>query len=307
MRNLRSHLSISDENHNILILGKKDNKDNIENSINDISVDQKSLTIVDIDTQALPLSENFDLVILVFDHNPTALEVNLKCKPFKDRGIPVVFGHDQRGLFYNKSDWRSADLTMAGMFYLASQYLKHIDEKGSYVEFGVFDGRSFTCAYHNLNDICTSFIGFDSFAGIQGSIQSENFLYNDGDYYANIETFWHNMKVAGVDQNRVKAIKGDFRQTLTTSNPSVYGIDSISIAHIDADITEAALLALEFISPALIDGALLMFDEYHAFSASNKMGERLAHKLWLEKHPEFETEIYRNYNPVSRSFIVHRA
>lgn len=300
MRNLLEHLSSVSSTAKVLVIGDQPLFDKALNNAG------ANVIAVDAGSQNIPLDGDFELVILVFNKNATALEVNAKCRSFKDRGIPVVFGHDQRGLFFDKSDWRSSDLTMAGMFYLASHYLTHTQETGAYAEFGVFDGRSFSCAYHNLKDICTGFIGFDSFAGICGALEDEEMLYRDGDYYANLETFWHNMKVAKVDTGRSEAVKGPFQQTLSGHEPADYGIDRIAVAHIDCDIAEPALLALEFISPALIDGALIMFDEYHAFSASNNRGERLAHRLWLENHPEFETELYRNYNPVARSYIVHR-
>ncbi len=170
----------------------------------------------------------------------------------------------------------------------------------------MFDGRSFTMACHALKGVCADFYAFDSFKGIVGANKNEEQLYQDGAYYANLETFWHNMKVSGCSELPIKAIQDPFQEMLLQKIPYELGIEHISIAHIDSDVYEAAILALEFITPALLNGALILFDEFHAFGANNNKGERKALKEWLQKNPHFSVEIYRNYGSVARSYIVHK-
>jgi hypothetical protein len=80
----------------------------------------------------------------------------------------------------------------------------------------------------------------------------------------------------------------------------------VSVIHIDTDVYEPSLLALEFVAPALVQGSLLLLDDYDHLAASDAKGERRAVHEWLRNHPEFDLEPYRNYAIFSRAFIVHR-
>jgi O-methyltransferase len=192
------------------------------------------------------------------------------------------------------------------MFSLASQYVPMVARGGSYVEFGVFDGNSMTIAYHALKGVCKSFYAFDSFQGIGGALESEATRFRDGQYAASLETFRYNLRFNNVDERRVQVVPGFFQETLRNRTPADLGIDKASIAHIDTDVYEPALLSLEFIAPALPQGALLLFDDYDQLAASNDRGERRAIREWLKAHPELELEPYRNYGVACRAFIVHR-
>ena len=101
-------------------------------------------------------------------------------------------------------------------------------------------------------------------------------------------------------------MQGVFQETLEGKTALDYDIDFISIVHIDSDIYKAAILALEFVFPCLIDGALILFDEFHSFGANNNKGERRALREWLDRHKEISAEIYRNHTAVARSYIIHR-
>ena len=251
---------------------------------------------------ALADDADLELVIVVGKDTPSAVTLYAHCDHFKRKGLPVVFGN-QRNLFFAPPTWQS--MHMAGMFYRASQYFRDFGQGGSYAEFGVFDGRSFTLAFHALRNVCARFYAFDSFEGIVGSQEEEQEIYTEGLYYANLETLRHNMRVAGVDSSRTHAIKGAFQDTLK-AGPSRYGIESVSVCHIDSDIYEAAYLALNFIEPALQDGALLLFDEYNAFGADPNRGERRALTQWLRENPSVSVEHYRNYTAIASAFIFRR-
>jgi hypothetical protein len=192
-----------------------------------------------------------------------------------------------------------------GMFWLASKYIPMVT-RGAYVEFGVFDGNTMTRAFHALKGVCSGFYAFDSFQGIGGAMESEKTHFKDGQYAASLDSFRYNLRLHNVDDTRIQAVPGFFQDTLPGRQPSDFGITQASIVHIDTDVYEPALLSLEFIAPALPQGALLMFDDYDHLQASNDKGERRAVRDWLAKHPEFELEPYRNYGVCCRSFIVHR-
>jgi hypothetical protein len=109
-----------------------------------------------------------------------------------------------------------------------------------------------------------------------------------------------------VDETRVRVVPGLFQDTLADHTPGDIGLTSLSIVHIDTDIYEPARLALEFVSPVLPQGALLLFDDYDQLAASNARGERRAVADWLLAHPEFSLEPYRTYGTFCRAFLVHR-
>jgi len=93
-----------------------------------------------------PPEDSYSLVICMGRDNAQTHRLYALANPFKKANIPVVFGNPQRGLIFTSPTWRDVDLHMSGMFYLANQYIRSIGMKGSYAEFGVFDGRSMTLA-----------------------------------------------------------------------------------------------------------------------------------------------------------------
>ncbi|MDX9689603.1 MAG: TylF/MycF/NovP-related O-methyltransferase [Alphaproteobacteria bacterium] len=246
------------------------------------------------------------LVVVVACDVDDARPAYAAMSPAKEMGIPVVFCAPGRRVFDSIPEYKPIGLNYSGMFWLASQYIGTVKCRGAYCEFGVFDGMTFSLAYQLFEKKCDSFYAFDSFQGIGGAMETETTHFKDGDYYANVETFRYNMKFIGADTSRITATKGFFDHTLVGKMPADYGIEKISIAHIDVDVYEPALQALEFISSALVQGSLLLFDDYDQLGASNEKGERRAVCEWLAAHPELSIESYRNYAVFGRSFIVHR-
>lgn len=251
--------------------------------------------------------DGIGLVAVVAEGLGPARLLNMQLTTAKDAGLPVVYCIPERRLVTQPPGWENTGLSYGGMFKTASMYLATVKSRGSYVEFGVFDGHSIILAFHALQNVCDTFYAFDSFRGIGGTLESETTHFKDGQYYANPETLAYNLRFTGVDASRVKPVPGFFSETIHGKHPSEFGITTASIVHIDTDVFEPALMALEFISPALTQGALLLFDDYDQLDASNHKGERRAVRAWLEAHPEFEIEPYRVYGAVCRSFLVHRS
>lgn len=303
MTNLTAQLGSLEEGQRCLVVGNAPSFERYREVLDRFA---DRCTLVDADAGPLPELAPPELVVALGRTNAETHRFYARCDAFKRQGIPVVFGNDERGLVFQAPNWRSADLTVAGMFFLASGYLPSLSARGSYVEFGVFDGRSFTLACHALRTICDTFYAFDSFTGIVGASADEESMYRDAAYFANEETFWHNMAVAGVADLPIRVVPGAFQETLTAPL-SDHGIERISIVHIDSDVYEAAILALDAVTPYLINGSLLLFDEFHAFGADDTKGERRALREWLERNPDISVEVYRNYTAVARSYIVHRA
>ena len=134
---------------------------------------------------------------------------------------------------------------------------------------------------------------------------SETAQFAEGAFYSNLETFEFNLKVAGVDRSRINIIAGDFRD-IDSDYPRLPPAGHIAVAHIDCDVYTAALAALNLLGDRLLDGALLMFDDYDSLLGAEHNGERRAVREWLDANPSFSLELYRCYGSTCRAFIFHR-
>jgi O-methyltransferase len=248
--------------------------------------------------------------ILVETHLAPMIRYHGRCAPLQDRGVPVAVA-GTRPIFTSPPPFfNQGDLTYAGMFHLAAQFARSVGVPGDYVEFGLFDGRTMTLAYHTLATTIPQLriIGFDTFAGITGTMPEEAARFPDGSYYANRATFDHNMAVARVDPNRLIVVEGDMRETLQdgVALRARLGLTRCLVAHFDCDVYAAALAGLEFLTDVIDSGTLLLFDEYEQWGGDNNRGERRALREWLAAHPEFEVELYRRYTWGAAAFMVHR-
>lgn len=247
-----------------------------------------------------------DTLVLLCDADPAALKSLHAATGFlKTRGfvINTLYG---RTLFVGPVQARANPVHYEVMFNEAGKVAANL-RRGHYLEFGVFDGRTFSLAWHTMAGRCPwmRFFGFDSFTGILGSRADE--VYVDGTYCSNRQTFEHNWKVSGLAPERCLCVAGDFRRTL--AEPGLrerLGVDAAAVVHIDCDVYEAAKAALDFVAPVLQQGSVLLFDEFHANQASNATGERRALRELLAEHPELEAERWHDYALEGRSFLVHR-
>jgi O-methyltransferase len=268
---------------------------------------ERRARLIDIEACSDQLCHDAAVVVVIADGIADSRRAYAQAAALKTAGKPVVFGVPERRLCIQPPSWKDSGIQHEGMFWLVSQYARTIHPRiGAFCEFGVYDGRSFSIAYHALKDTLGPFFAFDSFQGLGGTLDTEKSHFDDGQYFANAETFNYNMRYSGVDRSRVTVVPGFFQDTLAQKTAADLGIQSISVVHIDVDVYLPALLALEFVAPQLSQGAILLFDEFDQFAASNHSGERRALREWLARHPEIEVEPYRSYGAFARSFIVHR-
>jgi O-methyltransferase len=245
-------------------------------------------------------------LVLLADTSITDLQYLHKISgPAKEASLRVVSCFARpvfRGPLANTSG-----LTYEAMFSRAALLARSQREPGDYLEFGVFDGRTMTLAWHAMKDIrAMRFFGFDTFKGIAGAL-AEEISYPDGSYYSNLETYWHNMQVANADPARMRPVAGNFLETFTDREAlqASLGIERCLVAHIDCDVYTAAKASLNFLTNILVQGSVLLFDEFHANNASNQLGERRALREWLEENPGIQVERWMDYAAVGRAFFVH--
>jgi O-methyltransferase len=164
---------------------------------------------------------------------------------------------------------------------------------GDYLEFGVFTGSSFVFTVkanrqlRAIADLKTRFFGFDSFSGFGAvSATDKHPFYQDNTFSVDAQKVIRNIEkqTKGAE---VTIVPGFFEETLTKKRASEYGIDHARVVFIDCDLFDPALLALEFVRPALQQGTLLLMDDYYSYRGDPTLGVQGAFAEFCRRHQEF--------------------
>jgi O-methyltransferase len=142
------------------------------------------------------------------------------------------------------------------------RYLNEVvgDEPIDYLEFGVYQGESLR-QWSTLNSKAKSrFFGFDSFEG----------LPEDWNVGHGARRFDMAGRVPEINDGRITFVKGLFQDSLPTFL-STFTPHNRLIIHIDCDLYSSTLFVLASCDQLMIDGTILMFDEFcsplHEFRA----------------------------------------
>ena len=189
----------------------------------------------------------------------------------------------------------------------------HDATNGSYLEFGVFTGSSFNFAMKVNRKIekifgknnC-EFIGFDSFKGF-GKIKKgdENPRFGDRTFSVNEKKVLGNIKKCSKGQ-KMRIVKGFYEDTIKNKTTQDLNIDKARVIMIDCDLKESALLALEFIRPAIQDGTIILFDDFVFFKGNENKGEFGAFNDFRKKYPEILFRRIFDYGYGSKAFIAYK-
>lgn len=173
-------------------------------------------------------------------------------------------------------------------------YLQWSNVSGDYLEFGVYQGSTFSYAYKTLSRRFDDmrFFAFDSFQGLpelEGVDALETSSFHEHQFSCSKDDFVRNIRRAGVeDMTRVHIIEGWFDQTLTPEKAKTYGVNTIAAAWIDVDLYESTLPVLRFITPYLAVGSVIVFDDWRCFKNLPDFGEQRACQEWLADNPQIE-------------------
>jgi hypothetical protein len=218
------------------------------------------------------------------------------------------------------------------LFYKAGNFSAYSKIEGDYLEFGVFFGGSFASAFHligrayrdrytpsdwNNEQDCIErrklwekmrFIAFDSFQGLPKpngiDLLSRDFF--EGRYSNSEDSFTDYITSMGVPLNRVEIVSGWFNETLNEETLRKYRLKHAAIVHIDSDLYESARLALTFLKPLLVDGTIIVFDNWYNFKGNPNLGEQRAFKEWLDENPNWIATQYQKEGVWRNSFILNK-
>lgn len=182
--------------------------------------------------------------------------------------------------------------------------------KGDYLEFGVWKGRSFTRAFNIWKFLFADkgqlsamrFYAFDSFEGLPQASGE----FKKGDYACSEVGFKNHLVAGGVDLQRVEIVKGWYNQVLNEETKKKLPIKSAAVVFIDCDIYESAVPVLNFITDYIVDGTILIFDDWFCFGGHANKGEQRAFGEWLAKNPQWRAVEYQRFNWRGNSFIIQR-
>lgn len=175
---------------------------------------------------------------------------------------------------------------------------------GDYLEFGCYSGKTFRAAHeifgatldHVRRESGQAFPGprffaFDSFAGLPPPANLDVHPYTplhwrEASFEMSLEDF--EKAIEGVQP--VVIVDGWFSETLTDATRSRHDMELASVVNIDCDLYESARLCLDFITPLVQDGTVLIFDDYNFYRGLDDCGERRALREWLDANPAISAE-----------------
>jgi hypothetical protein len=179
---------------------------------------------------------------------------------------------------------------------------------GDYLEFGVYQGRSFIYAYRQAQKhrLDMHFYAFDSFEGlpeVKGQ-DGEYAVLRRGDYACDEPSFQRALIDNGVDLERVTVVPGFYDNTLNAETKKKLPLNRAAVVWIDCDIYESTKLVLDFVTPYLTTGSIIAFDDWFLFGADPKAGEMRAAREWLGENRYISLVDYRQFGLFGHSFIV---
>ena len=195
---------------------------------------------------------------------------------------------------------------------LAIPWRKHRG-RGDYLEFGTFQGRSFTAFFraaekYGLNDM--RFFGFDSFEGLPETTtcrprqqDTDPWAFAAGNYACSQDEFEAILVNNGVDMSRVTLTPGFYSESLTESLKTELAIETAGIVNVDCDLYESTVDVLNFVTSYLRTGTLLLFDDWLAYAHPFR-GEPQACHEWLQANPQIYLTEYFKYTETGVAFIV---
>jgi len=175
--------------------------------------------------------------------------------------------------------------------YLSSVRYLHtnsIRANAYYFEFGCWSCNTLGFAWkHFRHHFDFDFVVFDSFEGLPKiSAIDETPIFAERDMCMSLEAFHAKVGSLGIDRNKLRVVKGYYKDSLTPKlQQSLLG-KSIAVALIDCDLYESTVPVLEFIRPFLQQGSILIFDDWSCYYGSDEKGERKAFLEFKASYPE---------------------
>ena len=207
--------------------------------------------------------------------------------------------------------------------------------EGDYLEFGVYQGQSFIAAYKAMQTQFEKriaqntgggdeaeaqqkrlqiwknmrFFAFDSFAGLPRltAEDAHSLDFKEGQYAFPVERFQQRIQKHGVPPERPRFVSGWFQDTCNELTRSQHQLTKAAVVWIDCDLYSSTKTALDFITPLLQDGTIIIFDDWFSYRGNPGAGEQRAFTEWLATiSREYTAQEYQKEAWKRCSFIISR-
>jgi hypothetical protein len=224
------------------------------------------------------------------------------------------------------SFWPSLTLLEKIAYFVASDKVD-----GDYVEFGVFRGNTLIEAYQAMSKVFAEriraagpqttgedarerqeiwnrmrFFAFDSFEGLpelQG-IDKDTRDFAKGQYAASVDEVRQNLLQKGVPLDRFVFVPGWFDQTCTPATIEKHQIRKAAVIWVDCDLYHSTKSVLDFITPLVQDGTVIVFDDWYAYRGNPRRGEQQAFSEWVETLSGYTLAEYQKEGPWRLAYLV---
>lgn len=221
-----------------------------------------------------------------------------------------------RRYFFDRAlGWHRLDLEAGAprraMLAQAMDYARHSVE-GDYLEFGVSVGRTFVAAWEHAQRAGLAdmrFFAFDSFQGLPEArgVDAAGFQHADfgpGSYACSAEEFRAILRARRIDLTRVTLVPGWYADVLTPATAAGLPLKKAAVVWIDCDFYESTVTVLDFVTPYVQEGTLLVFDDWFCFRGDPERGEQRAFREWLERNPTIRATELLRFGWHGTSFIL---
>ena len=161
----------------------------------------------------------------------------------------------------------------------AFEYVNKFKINGDFVECGVFTGGNIMILKKLIeqNNLQRNIYAYDTFEGmtnptsydikIDGTIASEKYLKKDNWSSCSLDKVKKNFAEMKLGLNNINFIKGKVENTLKISKNLP---KKIAILRLDTDFYESTKTELEYLYPLVVDGGVLIIDDYGSWLGSKK-------------------------------------
>lgn len=196
--------------------------------------------------------------------------------------------------------------------------------EGDICEFGVYSGRSLALLSHhnneyvvNENDVNNKDVpkrisyGFDSWDGLPNDDETHprwtHGLFKLNHSYhpiiplnKHIEPIdvYNFFKVYNLDKPVL--VQGEYIDLVLPNE-----LTHIALVHIDCDLYNSTKQILNLIESRIVDGTILLFDDWFNYKGNPNKGEQRAFNEFLNENPRIKVSEYLQYATFCKAFIIH--
>ena len=214
-------------------------------------------------------------------------------------------------------DYDMAEAVYNPLLTAVFSYIKYSGIKGNVLEFGSYKGYSARKIAQYINEfgLDSKLTLFDSWVGMPEISSPEDI----NSYEVAVLNDWK-LGSYGVPEDtpsiiqediaemlgfeKIELVQGYYQDTLKSIS---FAKQSISVVNIDCDLYESISLVLKKLvqEEALMDGTVILFDDYNFNRANPDMGARKAIDDIFVEDGRYSLSFFLNYSWHGRAFIIH--